>query len=1103
MDWMEKTALYQGGPNGPAALILDTDRDSVGHDKLACMGLLPEVQSFIDTLVPEEGSRYVLINAMGASEYYGKNSNHDAFPEASLVHFPSNWKGKAEHDKPLGMRWTYGAPTFYQAGAYCFPAGTLVVAADRSRTPIEEFQVGDEVATPVGPRKVTHVFRRQYKGDGVRLRLRGEFEALTATSEHPFRVYQRAQIHCPHGYNRLNPGPGCKCCHDRGPQGPAQWLPAQEVLPGDYLLIPVPPHGDETPDPQFAELVGWVASEGYLGKKGDIQFTFSENNQDDIDSVLRCLRAQGVTPAAQRIPQYNTVHITVGSKDLSDRLRVYVEGVLAEKHLTGEVLRWDRDSLLRLLGAYIDGDGHVCGKGKNHGQLRIRSSSVQMLRSLADVIRALGVAATVQWDTPPGVMESPTNHRLYNHNGSGVVTVSAAWASDLLAYSRKRTNALPPKKSHGIPPLDGFFLAQVTEREDVELDEDVFNLEVEEEHTYVAGEVWVHNCHHQNKDFNKRIGDVAFVAWNDFMKRVELVGRLEEGRSHEHGGAGFWRSLDNGGFPSVSMGARVKFDRCSTCSDLDAFYKALATFDPSRHAHPGMAVLEVHNKIRESKGLQKGEVGGIRGIGRTRAEYCPCMKERAGQIDPKTGLQVFVYNDFPLFFDISLVFVGADRTAKVMKHLGAGTMTKKGSLYVPSNYNSPVQVGGTEKTASDEHREQVLKDVEERVRKLREPHRPKGNGAAVPETGIGGKTVEEALRNFDNYPTTVEIKTAMEKQADIEFGRKGDKHVQALGFFVGGAEGDDHHQMAGDVVSMLATHGSMDKTKAAFQEKHPNAYITVAYRMGPTPAKVPPKVLVYSGEAGGPIQYDFYENISGIKDLKKHASSSPEDLAKKAAVEKKARLAKKAEMDKKVDTQFSPESVPTLARGESDLPKGLLKEMSNHPLPDALATAGSLGIILRPREYQRVVLLQMEMPVLADQLDGEGRCFGYRPPSSSSSLGGMIPGLAQLLSSILPQRSGHAPFLRSRMDMAIHSDRKDPSPSPPSKLMDKLASDYQSYRQSIMQQILPSAQQSMASTGDPVLTKVAALRPEEIYNHLSYAYFRLAFQDEVAPSTSR
>lgn len=992
MDWMEKTALYQGGPNGPAALILDTDRDSVGHDKLACMGLLPEVQSFIDTLVPEEGSRYVLINAMGASEYYGKNSNHDAFPEASLVHFPSNWKGKAEHDKPLGMRWTYGAPTFYQAGAYCFPAGTLVVAADRSRTPIEEFQVGDEVATPVGPRKVTHVFRRQYKGDGVRLRLRGEFEALTATSEHPFRVYQRAQIHCPHGYNRLNPGPGCKCCHDRGPQGPAQWLPAQEVLPGDYLLIPVPPHGDETPDPQFAELVGWVASEGYLGKKGDIQFTFSENNQDDIDSVLRCLRAQGVSPVAHRIPQYNTVHITVGSKDLSERLRVYVEGVLAEKRLTGEVLRWDRDSLLRLLGAYIDGDGHVCGKGKNHGQLRIRSSSVQMLRSLADVIRALGVAATVQWDTPPGVMESPTNHRLYNHNGSGVVTVSAAWASDLLAYSRKRTNALPPKKSHGIPPLDGFFLAQVTEREDVELDEEVFNLEVEEEHTYVAGEVWVHNCHHQNKDFNKRIGDVAFVAWNDFMKRVELVGRLEEGRSHEHGGAGFWRSLDNGGFPSVSMGARVKFDRCSTCSDLDAFYKALATFDPSRHAHPGMAVLEVHNKIRESKGLQKGEVGGIRGIGRTRAEYCPCMKERAGQIDPKTGLQVFVYNDFPLFFDISLVFVGADRTAKVMKHLGAGTMTKKGSLYVPSSYNSPVQVGGTEKIASDEHREQVLKDVEERVRKLREPHRPKGNGAAVPETGIGGKTVEEALRNFDNYPTTVEIKTA---------------------------------------------------------------------------------------------------------------SSSPEDLAKKAAVEKKARLAKKAEMDKKVDTQFSPESVPTLARGESDLPKGLLKEMSNHPLPDALATAGSLGIILRPREYQRVVLLQMEMPVLADQLDGEGRCFGYRPPSSSSSLGGMIPGLAQLLSSILPQRSGHAPFLRSRMDMAIHSDRKDPSPSPPSKLMDKLASDYQSYRQSIMQQILPSAQQSMASTGDPVLTKVAALRPEEIYNHLSYAYFRLAFQDEVAPSTSR
>lgn len=58
-----------------------------GHVKLAevSRALSDDVRAFIDTLKPNGKYRYVLINALGAGEYYGPNSNGDFFPEKELV----------------------------------------------------------------------------------------------------------------------------------------------------------------------------------------------------------------------------------------------------------------------------------------------------------------------------------------------------------------------------------------------------------------------------------------------------------------------------------------------------------------------------------------------------------------------------------------------------------------------------------------------------------------------------------------------------------------------------------------------------------------------------------------------------------------------------------------------------------------------------------------------------------------------------------------------------------------------------------------------------------------------------------------------------------
>src|SRR5690606_5481393 len=111
--------------------------------------------------------------------------------------------------------------------------------------------------------------------------------------------------------------------------------------------------------------------------------------------------------------------------------------------------------------------------------------------------------------------------------------------------------------------------------------------------------------------------------------------------------------------PDVSMGSKVPFDTCSITLDWKLYREAEATFNPKKHKHPGVAILEFHNDLKRRTGR------GIRGLSVTRSDYSDYCLNRMNQILPD-GRKVFVYNDFPRFFDISFVFIGADRTAKVM-----------------------------------------------------------------------------------------------------------------------------------------------------------------------------------------------------------------------------------------------------------------------------------------------------------------------------------------------------------------------------------------------------------------------------------------------------
>jgi hypothetical protein len=138
--------------------------------------------------------------------------------------------------------------------------------------------------------------------------------------------------------------------------------------------------------------------------------------------------------------------------------------------------------------------------------------------------------------------------------------------------------------------------------------------------------------HHANKDSSRAIGIPVVAVLNHKMKRVELIIRIDREKARKEGADGIITRIDNGEFPDVSMGCKVPFDVCSICGQ--------------------------HSKTRD--------------------DYCQHMRppeEMRGIWGPNRilpdGRRIYVINTMPRFFDISFVFIGADKTAKVMAKLAS------------------------------------------------------------------------------------------------------------------------------------------------------------------------------------------------------------------------------------------------------------------------------------------------------------------------------------------------------------------------------------------------------------------------------------------------
>lgn len=147
---------------------------------------------------------------------------------------------------------------------------------------------------------------------------------------------------------------------------------------------------------------------------------------------------------------------------------------------------------------------------------------------------------------------------------------------------------------------------------------------------------------HVNKNPKNSFGEVIFSSYNWPLHRMELIVGI-----NKFTGKDIIDSLENDGDVSVSIGCKVKFDVCSICGNMASTKDAYCN-----HIKNYLRALVTDDMAQK------------------------WSRETGRKILP--GTLVGTINPYPRFFDISRVYVGADRTAKILTHVASVQPTVSG-----------------------------------------------------------------------------------------------------------------------------------------------------------------------------------------------------------------------------------------------------------------------------------------------------------------------------------------------------------------------------------------------------------------------------------------
>ena len=240
-------------------------------------------------------------------------------------------------------------------------------------------------------------------------------------------------------------------------------------------------------DENLMRLFGYFAAEGYIvGKENNrqLRFAFNENETefcDDVKSLVQTVFGYDKTVFLQT--NRHAVEVTIHNHAIARFFEWLIPKGAVNKCLPDFALNQSRENLRQFLIGALRGDGCL----KDARRIGYKTASPHLAHQIAEVFMRLGFLASVQ-------SYQPKNE---NHSTSYYVRIGGEQAKRFAEEFPELNLDFPEniKTKQDVFSDEEYFYAAIRSVKILENQElEVFNLEVEEDHTYIANRVAVHNC---------------------------------------------------------------------------------------------------------------------------------------------------------------------------------------------------------------------------------------------------------------------------------------------------------------------------------------------------------------------------------------------------------------------------------------------------------------------------------------------------------------------------------------------------------------------------------------------------------------------------------
>lgn len=400
----------------------------------------------------------------------------------------------------------------------CMTGDTNITIKDFTNKKIKDIKVGDKVLTHKGRfKKVINIFHRQYKGNILGIDCGGLLN-FNITPEHPIYSLRRKKIIC-HKAGKQLP----IICHPNKKNSQycnkhknncqkvkgninfsLEFNQASDLNKGDFIAIPIP---SETIDkkslllketykpqtkyrldkidysPEILRLSGYFLAEGcylYNNRKirtrTGINFSFSSNENFYINDVFDIMKNNFESSFSSHSQGDNCTQLSFFNKALANGVYQLCGEYSYGKKINQDLMFLEPEKQSEILKGFFRGDGHQSKLGDY--------SCATISEDLAYQLFWLLVRNNIK---PSFFKLTPKNKKPYYvsklMNNEDIQKID----TQCKRFNRKRDN-------YNYIKIDDYILVQIMKIEKSPFKGNVYNLEVEEDNSYVANGLIVHNC---------------------------------------------------------------------------------------------------------------------------------------------------------------------------------------------------------------------------------------------------------------------------------------------------------------------------------------------------------------------------------------------------------------------------------------------------------------------------------------------------------------------------------------------------------------------------------------------------------------------------------